>query len=450
MKRSLTSMTEGSPARLLISFALPLIFANVFQQLYTVTDTAIVGQGVGLHALAAVGAADWFHWMLLSTVQGICAGFAVRFSQQFGARDESGLRRTIASAAVLSVLLTLVLTAASQLLVYPVLHLLDTPPEIIGGAATYLRVMFLGLPLTMLANFTASLLRSLGDSRTPLYGTIFASLLNVVLDLLFVFPFRWGIAGAAFASVIAQGASALVNLIRLRGLSIVRLQRSDFDGWQKLVFPLLRLGVPIASMNAITAVGGMGVQSVVNRFGATVIAGFTATNKLYGLLEIASMSYGYAISTYTGQNFGAGDFGRIRRGVRAAVCLSLGTATVLGLLIYWNRAALTGLFISSTDPAEAAAALAISTRYLALMCSWLSALYLIFVYRSALQGMGQVIVPMLSGALETVIRIGSVFLLVSFWSDAIYYAEVFAWAGAALFNAAGYYVLVHRWKHNQT
>ena len=449
MKRTLTSMTEGSPARLLLTFSLPLIFANVFQQLYTVTDTAIVGQGVGLHALAALGAADWFHWMLLSTVQGVCAGFAVRFSQQFGAQDESGLRRSVASASVLAVLLTIILAVVSQLLVYPVLHLLDTPQEIIGGAATYLRVMFAGLPLTMLANFTASILRSLGDSRTPLYGTIFASLLNVGLDLLFVFPFQWGIAGAAFASVIAQGASAAVNLLRIRTLSILRLQRSDFDGWQKLTFPLLRLGVPIASMNAITAVGGMGVQSVVNRFGPTVIAGFTATNKLYGVLEIASMSYGYAVSTYTGQNYGAGDYGRIRRGVRAAVGISIVTAIGLGLFIYWNRTRLTGLFISAADPAEAAAALSIAGYYLTLMCQWLPALYLIFVYRSALQGMGRVTVPMLSGVLETVLRIGTAFLLIPYWANAVYYAEVFAWTGAALFNAAGYYHLLHRWKTEQ-
>lgn len=442
MNRSLTSMTEGSPAHLLLMFSLPLMGANIFQQLYTVTDTAIVGQGVGLNALAALGAADWFHWMILSTVQGVCAGFAVRFSQQFGARDKSGLRRSVASSSILALLLALLLTAASQLLVVPVLQLLRTPAEILGGAVLYLRIMFAGIPLTMLSNFTASLLRSLGDSRTPLYGTIFASLLNVGLDLLFVFPFQWGIAGAAFASVIAQVASALVNLARIRSLSLLRLARSDFAGWQKLSFPLLRLGIPIAAMNTITAVGGMGIQSVVNRYGATMIAGFTATNKLYGLFDIACMSYGYAVSTYTGQNYGAKDFDRIRRGVRAAFAISLATSALFGFTIYFGRTFLTGLFISSADPAEAAAALGIAAHYLTIMCASLSALYLIFVYRSALQGMGQVMVPMLSGAVETILRLGTAFLLVPMCAELIYYAETFAWVGAALFNAAGYYIFL--------
>lgn len=444
MNRSLTSMTEGSPTRLLLTFSLPLVFANVFQQLYTVTDTAIVGQGVGLHALAALGAADWFHWMILSTVQGVCAGFAVRFSQQFGARDESGLRRSVASSSILALLLAVLLTAVSQLLVVPVLQLLRTPAEILSGAVLYLRIMFAGIPLTMLANFTASLLRSLGDSRTPLYGTIFASLLNIALDLLFVFPFQWGIAGAAFASVLAQGASALVNLARIRSLTILRLQRSDFEGWQKLSFPLLRLGIPIAAMNTITAVGGMGVQSVLNRYGATVIAGFTATNKLYGVFDIACMSYGYAVSTYTGQNYGAKDFDRIRRGVRAAFGIAMASAVIIGLGVYWGRSLLTGLFISTVDPIEAAAAQTIATHYLTIMCASLSGLYLIFVYRSALQGMGQVMVPMLSGVLETFLRLGTAFLLVPMYAELIYYAETVAWIGAALFNAVGYYIFLKK------
>lgn len=446
MNRSLTSMTDGSPTRLLLTFSLPLVFANVFQQFYTVTDTAIVGQGVGLHALAALGAADWFYWMILSTVQGVCAGFAVRFSQQFGARDEDGLRRSVASSAILALLLAVLLTAVSQLLVVPVLQLLRTPTEILDGAVLYLRIMFAGIPLIMLANFSASLLRSLGDSRTPLYGTIFASLLNIALDLLFVFPLQWGIAGAAFASVLAQGASALVNLARICSLPILRLHRSDFEGWQKLSLPLLRLGIPIAAMNTITAVGGMGVQSVINRYGATAIAGFTATNKLYCIFDIACMSYGYAVSTYTGQNYGAKNFDRIYRGVCAAFWIAMTAAVIIGLGVYFGRYFLTGLFISATDPLEAAAAHEIATHYLTIMCASLSGLYLIFVYRSALQGMGQVMVPMLSGVLETILRLGTAFLLVPLCGELIYYAETVAWIGATLFNAAGYYIFLKKHK----
>ena len=446
MEHSLKDMTAGSPTRLLITFSLPLIFANIFQQLYTVVDTAIVGQGVGLDALAALGAADWFYWMMLSAVQGVTAGFAVRFAQQFGAHDGDGLRRTVASSAVLAVLLAAALTILSECLVLPVLHLLRTPAEILPGAALYLRVMFAGLPLTMLSNYTAAVLRSLGDSRTPLAGTILASALNIALDLLFVFPFGWGIAGAAFASVIAQGASALVNLIRMRRISLLRLSREDFESWQGLALPLLRLGLPLAAQNIATSIGGMGVQSVVNRFGALTIAGFTATNKLYGLLEIACQSYGYAVSTYAGQNYGAGDRARIRRGIRAAAVLSLVTAAALAVGILAGGSFLTGLFLSSENPANAAAAAAIANRYLTIMCLWLPALYLIFVFRSALQGVGRVTIPMLSGVLETVLRVGVAALAATILPGAIYYCEVTAWVGAALFNAAGYALLLLRWR----
>lgn len=446
MNRPLKDMTTGSPLRLLIAFSLPLIFANVFQQLYTVVDTAIVGQGVGLDALAALGAADWFYWMMLSAVQGVTAGFAIRLSQQFGARDEDGLRRTVAASAVLAVLAAAALTALSELLVLPVLGFLRTPADILPGAALYLRVMFGGLPVTMLFNLTASVLRSLGDSRTPLYATILASVLNVGLDLLFVFPLRWGIAGAAIASVLAQGAASLVNLARLRALPLLRLSRADFDGWRGLGLPLLRLGLPLAAQNMVTAAGGMAVQAVVNGFGALYIAGFTATNKLYGLLEIASISYGYAVSTYAGQNYGAGDRRRIRRGVRAATALSCATALVLAAALLAGGHVFVGLFISPENPADATAALAIALHYLRIMCLWLPALYLIFVFRSALQGLGRVMAPMLSGVLETVLRVGVAFLAVPLWQEAIFYCEVTAWAGAALLNLGAYLWLLRRWR----
>ena len=209
------SMTQGRPAKLIFTFAIPLMLGNVCQQLYTVVDTAIVGQALGVNALAALGAADWLNWLVLGVIQGFAQGFSIHMAQRFGANDEEGLNRsigaTISIAAVFSVLLLIV----SQATMDPILRAMNTPEEVIGGAFTYLRIMFAGIPIIMAYNVLASILRALGDSRTPLYAMLIASVINIVLDLLFVMVFHWGIAGAAIATVIAQALSAVLVLVVL-------------------------------------------------------------------------------------------------------------------------------------------------------------------------------------------------------------------------------------------
>lgn len=434
------SMTQGRPAKLIFTFAIPLMLGNVCQQLYTVVDTAIVGQALGVNALAALGAADWLNWLVLGVIQGFAQGFSIHMAQRFGANDEEGLNRsigaTISIAAVFSVLLLIV----SQATMDPILRAMNTPEEVIGGAFTYLRIMFAGIPIIMAYNVLASILRALGDSRTPLYAMLIASVLNIALDLLFVMVFHWGIAGAVIATVIAQLFAALYCLRAVLRIRIIRLKKAYFLPDPVLARRLLGLGLPVAAQNMIIAIGGMVVQSVVNRYGVLFVAGFTATNKLYGILEIAATSFGYAVTTYVGQNLGAGLLGRIRKGMHSATWIALLTSAVITAAVLLLGRFMVALFISGT-PEEVALSTDVAVHYLNIMSICLSVLYMLHIYRSALMGLGDTVMPMASGIVEFVMRIGVALILPGLMGqEGIFYAEVVAWAGAAILLVATYFV----------
>ncbi len=440
MAQRIRSMTEGSPTRLLFAFALPLMAGNVFQQLYTVVDTAIVGQFVGVEALAAVGAADWLNWMVLGIVQGLTQGFSILMAQNFGAGDHRELSRSVGAALTLSALSAAVMLLLSQLAVLPVLSLLGTPEDIVGTSILYLRIIFAGIPIITAYNFLASVLRALGDSKTPLYAMIMAALLNVGLDLLFVLCFHWGVAGAAIATVIAQAASSVYCFLVLRKVTVLHLEREDFKLDRLMALTLLKLGAPVALQNGIISVGGMVVQSVVNRFGMLFIAGYTATNKLYGILETAAVSYGYAVTSYVGQNLGAKLLGRIKKGMKAATVIALATSAVITACMILFGKFFLRLFISGSE-AEVAAAMQVAYRFLVIMASCLSILYMLHIYRSALMGLGDTVVPMISGFVEMVIRIGSALLLsMVVGEDGVFIAEVGAWTGAAVLLVTAYFI----------
>lgn len=438
-ERNLT-MTSGHPGKLLMSFALPLMFGNVFQQLYTVVDTAIVGQGVGMTALAALGTVDWMNWMYLGIVQGFAQGFSVLMSQKYGSGDADGLRRTLGTAVRLSVLVGLITAVISQLVLGPFLGLLQVPDELRPQAALYSRIILLGIPAMMFYNLTAAILRSVGDSRTPLMAMAVAAVSNIVMDCIAVFALGWGIAGAAAATVAAQLLAGGLCTLRIVKTPMLAIGRSDLMRNPRLEKRMMGLGTPVALQNIIISVGGMAVQSVVNTFDTSFIAGFTATNKLYGILEIAAISYGYAVTTYTGQNFGAELYGRIKNGTRWAVGISLLTSAVIAVVMVIFGRNITMLFISTETPELAAAAGDTAYMYLCVMAACLPVLYLLFAYRSALQGLGNTRIPLLSGVVEFVMRVGAA-LIIGFtgWQNGIFYAEVLAWVGAAVLLAAAYY-----------
>ena len=441
MAQRIRNMTQGSPLRLIITFALPLMAGNVFQQLYTVVDTAVVGQVVGVGALASLGAADWLNWMVLGIIQGLTQGFSILMAQNFGAEDHRGLSR---SSVTLCVISAAVLLLGSQLAAEPVLRLLNTPADIMDGALLYLRIVFGGIPVIMAYNLLASILRALGDSKTPLYAMIVAALINVVLDLLFVMGFHWGIAGAAAATVIAQFFSSVYCFRNVRRITIIRLEKGDLKPTRELTGILMKLASPIALQNAIISVGGMVVQAVINRYGMLFIAGFTATNKLYGILEIAATSYGYAVTSYVGQNLGGGLVGRIKQGMRAATLVALGTSAVIaGAMLLFGHFFLR-LFISGT-PEEIDTSMQIAYHYLAIMSVCLPILYMLHIYRSALMGLGDTVVPMLSGFAEMAVRIAvALFLPMLMGQEGIFFAEVGAWTAAAILLVAAYFVRIHR------
>ena len=434
MKAQTQNMTSGNAAKLIFFFALPLMLGNICQQLYTMVDTMIVGQVAGVEALAALGSVDFLMWIVTGISTGITQGFSILISQHYGAGNGVALRKVIAHSYRLTAITAVLVFALSQLLASAALTGLHTPQNIIGMALLYLRIIFCGIPFTTAYNMFACELRAIGNSKAPLTAMLIASLINIVLDLLFVAVFGWGIAGAAIATIIAQLFSAIYCFAILKQIKLVQLAKLDLN--------LLKLGIPVVFQNIIIGVGGLVVQYVINGYGFLFVAGFTATNKLYGLLEMAAISYGYAIVTYVGQNLGAKQFDRIKSGVRVSLLISLATSIVISVAMFLFGKPILSLFLSG-EQQQIEAVLEIAFHYLSIMAAMLWVLYFLYVYRSALQGLGDTLLPMLSGFAEFLMRIGAALILPIFiGQNGIFFAEIAAWSGAALLLCISYYIRI--------
>ena len=445
MARTL-NMTTGSPMKLLFSFALPLMFGNIFQQLYTVVDTAIVGRGVGMVALAALGTVDWLNWMMLGIAQGFTQGFCIRMAQKFGAQDEEGLKQTLGTSIVLTALVAIAGTLISQLGLPLFLTWMKVPDYLRESATLYSRIIMGGFAAVCFFNLCSSTLRAVGDSKTPLVAMVVAATTNIVLDIVAVFILKWGIAGAAAATVFSQLLSGALCAIKIAKTPELQFEKRHLTMHLPMAGDLMGIGIPAAVKNIIIAVGGMIVQTVVNSFDSMAfIAGFTATNKLYGLLEIAALSYGYAVTTYVGQNYGAGNLPRIRSGVRAANILAVLSSLVIAVVMLIFGRPITMLFISREDALLALEAGETAYRYLCLMSVSLPILYLLYVYMSALQGMGNTVAPMWSAAFELAIRLAVAFTVAYLGvRSGIFWAEVGAWYGGAVTQALGYFLQIRK------
>ena len=448
MSAKVRDMTKGNPGRLILVFAVPLMIGNVFQQLYTMVDTVVVGQVAGVQALAALGAVEWIMWMVLGVSSGITQGFAILMAQDYGARKWKQLKKTVAHSYVLTTITAVLLFLTSQIFAHWILSFLNTPDNIIGMSLLYLRIVFCGIPVVAAYNVFAGVLRSLGNSRTPLVAMVIAAGINIILDLVFVAGFHMGVAGAALATVIAQCFSALYCFIIVRKIEIVHITRDDFRAIPGLNRKLLSLGTPILFQDVIISVGGLAVQFVVNGYGFLFVAGFTATNKLYGILEMAAISYGYAIVTYVGQNLGAGQISRIKKGVHVSGFLAFLTSAFISVMMFIFGKHILRMFISG-DPAQTEQVLGIAWHYLSIMASVLCILYFLYVYRSALQGLGDTMIPMLSGVVEFFIRVGVALLLPKIMGqNGIFYAEITAWTGAAVLLAVSYYIRIRKFRES--
>ena len=428
------NMTQGRPLKLLIRFSLPLMFGNVFQQLYTVVDTAIVGKGVGMAALAALGGVDWLNWMMLGIAQGFTQGFSVRIAQKFGEEDAVGLRRFMGQSALLSAILALVCVLLGQLALPLFLLFLQVPAELQSMANLYTRILFAGLPAVFFFNYCSAMLRAVGDGKTPLIAMAVASVVNIVLDILAVFVLKWGIAGAAIATLVSQCLSGCICIMKIWRTPLLKFSKSDLVPDKTTLRNLLAIGSPSAAKNMIIAIGGMAVMAVVNTCGTAFIAGFTSTNKLYGLLEICALSYGYAVITYVGQNYGAMRFDRIKAGIKSATVLAVATALVISALMFLFGRPITMLFISTENPADALEAGNVAYHYLCVMASWLPVLYILYLLLSALQGLGDTVRPMISGIIELVCRVAiAIFVAYIGYESGIFFAEIIAWTGAVVY-----------------
>lgn len=439
------NMTSGKPIKLLFFFALPLMLGNIFQQLYTVVDTAIVGKGVGMSALAALGSVAWLNWLPVGIAQGFTQGFSVKMSQNFGKGDKNALRKTIGASATLSIIISVIATIISLATLPACLDLLDVQPELRSMAYLYSEILILGIPITMFYNFCSSVLRAVGDSKTPLVAMIAAALINVVLDLWAVYGLHLGIAGAAIATLIAQCAAGFLCTLKISRMSELRFRLNDMKCSRSDSKMLLKLGIPVAFQNIIITAGGMAVQTVVNGFDTPFIAGFTAAAKLYGVLEIAAISYGYAVTTYIGQNYGARKWDRIKQGVRAAVALSAVTSAVTALIMVLFGRPLSMLFISAETAEAAMQAGDAAYLYLFVMSVFIIIIYLLYVYRAALQGMGNTFISMISGIIEFIMRSGvAVIVGITGFKNGIVAAEPVSWFGGALLLIIVYYYSAYR------
>lgn len=431
-------MTKGSPSKLIILFAIPMLLGNIFQQFYSMIDAMVVGKYVGPTALAAVGATGSFLFTIIGFAMGLTAGFSITVSHKFGAGDYDGVRKAMAMSNILALAISVVVTILGTLTTRPVLKLMNTPSDIMDNSVAYLQVSFFGVIAIIFYNLISAILRAVGDSKTPLYFLIVASILNVGLDLLFVLSFNMGVAGVAYATVIAQGISYLLCLVYMYFKHpILRLKKGDWKIDSQMIVELIRIGLPTAFQNSVTGLGILILQVIINGFGSTVVAAYTAASRVQQLCHQPMFSLGLALTTYVAQNLGAREFGRIKDGVKKSIIIVVTTAVIGMSVIFFLGPVLTSLFISGDKSAEMAK---YAREYLLISSTLYAVLGLLIVYGSALRGLGNSMVSMISGFLELGIRLGMSFIFpVILGFNGIAVADILAWVGAGVFLCIYYY-----------
>ena len=435
-------MTKGPAARLVLSFTIPLFFGNLFQQLYAMVDTIIVGRFVGVEALAAVGATGGFSFMVIGFAQGLTAGFSVIISQRFGAKDMDGVRKAFAQSFICSALLSLLLAAVFGFLSMPLLRLIQTPENIISDANDYILIIYLGIGTSIFYNLFSSILRAVGDGKSPVIFLLISSALNVVLDLFFVITVPLACAGVAIATVLAQGISAVISLIYIwKRFPMFRIRKDDWSPDIRQIGHLLRIGIPGAVQFSVCAVGVIIVQIAINGFGSDAVAAYSVGSKIETLMTQFFPALGMAISTYAGQNLGALDFPRIRRGFRTAFIIMAAGAAITSLLSWLLADPLTGLFLDRE--ATAPEIIAMSEQYVHTVLWFFIPLGMIFLYRTGCQGLGSGAIPMISSLIELGMRCMAAFTLpLAFGYAGICFASPFAWLSAGLVLPFFYFRLI--------
>lgn len=430
-------MTTGNPVKLILLFSIPLLIGNIFQQFYSMVDTIIVGRFIGVEALAAVGTTSSMVFLVNGFVMGLTSGFAVLISQKYGAKDEVGVKEAVASSIILSIIATILVTFISVLSAKPLLTLMNTPSNILKDASTYIIILYAGNIAIIFYNMMAAILRALGDSKTPLYFLIVSSVLNIILDLVLIINFKMGVAGAAYATVISQGVSAILCVIyTYKRYKILRLKKDDFKVKKKYYRKHLKVGIPMALQFSITSIGIMTVQSAINIFGSTVIASYAASSKVLQLVMQPATTLGVTMATYCGQNIGAKRYDRIKEGVKKCVQISIITSVISAIILIFLGKYFVMMFVSNPD----AEILSYAQQVLNISAIFFIPLGLIFVYRNALQGIGDSFIPMMAGVYELVARAIVAFTLPKVLEFmGICLADPVAWFAAVIPLAYTYY-----------
>ncbi len=435
-------MTTGNSAKQILKFSLPLLIGTVFQQFYNMVDSIIVGKFLGTQPFAAVGMTGSITFFVLGLVFGACSGFAIPVAQDFGAHDEAGVRRCVANIIHIGVIFGLVMTLATTLLTRQILVWMDTPEELMQDAYDYLFWIFLGIGSLMLYNLLAGILRSLGDSTTPLIFLILSSLLNIGLDVLLVWTLNVGVKGAAIATVIAQLISGLGCLVfMIRKFPMLRLTREDLRPDLPTIRRLSGIGFPMGLQFSITAIGSIILQKSVNALGTTIIASVSAAAKVQNLVVSPMDAFGVSMATFAGQNYGAGKIDRVRRGVRQVFWMLTAYSLLALGIVYFSGSTIALLFVDASETEI----LACTQHFLIMNGLFYIPLGVIYVLRNTLQGVGFSKIAMLSGLFELVARsVMGLFVVPKFGFNAVCLAHPTAWIMADLILIVLYSILMKR------
>lgn len=435
-------MTKGEPSRLLLKFMIPIILGNLFQQLYNMVDTIIVGRYIGVQALAAVGATGTIMFLILGFMSGLTTGFTVLTAQRFGAGDKEGLRKSVGNAAVLSIIITVVMTLLSVALMKQLLRIMNTPEDIFQMSYDYIIIICWGMCGCILYNLMSSFLRAIGNSKVPLYSLVVAATLNIVLDILLVVVFPMGVAGAAIATVFSQGVAGVICLIYI--MYKVPLMKLEKRHWQldfECVKNQLGIGIPMALQFSITAIGTILVQAALNLFGSVAVAAYTAASKVEQLVTQPFMALGTTMATYSAQNIGVKDIVRIRKGTRIANWMS----GIYSVLIYGVVILILPYLMQLFVGEDISQVIGYAKTYTYLCAAFYIPLGMIFIFRNVLQGSGNGILPMLGGVLELICRGVVAYISVLLFSYlGVCIATVMAWVMAGIYLAIAYLFVMRR------
>lgn len=429
-----TDLTVGRPLAQILRFALPLVLGTLFQQLYSFADTIIVGRCLGTDALGAVGTTYSLNFLILGFIQGACVGFGIPAAESFGAKDHKNLERFLINGAALCIGLSAVFTVVTTLTAPPLLKLIHTPPEFFDDASLYIRIIFLGIPATVLYNYSSSVLRAMGDSRHPFYFLLASSLLNIALDWILIVPFGMGVDGAAIATVISQALSGLLctwwffsKTAKGHGLSFTKNKlRLSSHHCKKLAY----IGLPMGFEYSVSAIGAVIMQDAINLLGSTAVAAQTAGEKIRQMFTLPMESVGMAMATYAGQNHGAGRTDRIRQGIKDGCKIQLCYCAAAWTAIFLCKDFAVGLVLGDADPAVTAGAL----EYLSVMSLLFCFHGLLMIFRNTLQGLGYSMQAVISGISELVGRsLGGLLAVTKLGYLGICLANPIAWALAMFY-----------------